>query len=70
MPSSIIVSHHLTGNEGVEESIVFQKLVLPLPALQMLDNAVRVEVDADGVELDLKEMDLNIRDACTSNSTV
>jgi hypothetical protein len=36
----------------------------------MLHDAGRVEVDPDGVELDLKEMDLNVRDACTSSSAV
>jgi hypothetical protein len=70
-PRSIIIrTNNLTGDEGAEESLVFQQLVLPLPALQMLHDAVRVEVDPDGVELDLKEMDLNVRDACTSSSAV
>jgi translation elongation factor EF-1beta len=70
-PRSIINrTNNLTGDEGAEESLVFQQLVLPLPALQMLHDAVRVEVDPDGVELDLKEMDLNVRDACTSSSAV
>jgi hypothetical protein len=55
------------GDEGLEESVIPEQLAggLALPALQVLEQrVVVVEVDADGVVLDLQEVDLDVCDAC------
>ena len=58
------------GDEGLEEGVVLGQLVgrLALPALQVVHQraaAGLVKVDADGVVLDLQEVDLDVRDACS-----
>jgi hypothetical protein len=62
---------HGGGDEGVEEGVVSRQLLRPLalPLVQALQQRVAlVEVDADGVVLDLEEVDLDVRQACTMSS--
>jgi hypothetical protein len=60
-------------DEGVEEGVVPRQLLRPLalPLVQALEQRVAlVEVDADGVVLDLEEVDLDVRQACMVPSLI
>ena len=54
-----------TGDEGGEEIIAVFKLLgrFTLPLLQLI-HYFRFEIDTDGVKLNLKEVDLHVRDPC------
>lgn len=64
---------HWSRDQGLEEGVVSEQLVggLALPALQVVEQrVVAVEVDADGVVLDLQEVDLDVRDACNACAAI
>jgi hypothetical protein len=65
---------HGGGDEGVEEGVVSRQLLrrLALPLVQALEEqrVALVEVDADGVVLDLEEVDLDVRQACKMPSLI